>query len=287
MIIPEYWAKGEAKVHKTVGKDFFVHAWGWSNTSLQEAQKKAKEAAQVLAARLVSGDDAHFDEQYDSRPLREKVVERFRPAGSVQESAITRNLQGCLVLNTDSFVIVDVDFRHHKTPGLFERVLAKIKGWEIPKTNRDAALMFVREYAKENPNHKYRIYETRAGFRVMVTTARLSPDSDEAEELMNELGGDPLYIKLCRVHNSYRARLTPKPHRVGLKACGLKYPFEKVEDETLFLDWSQKYEAASKSFAVCRFVEELGTGQTVPSVQELLKIHDQYTAVRSDRLQLA
>ena len=61
-----------------------------------------------------------------------------------------------------------------------------------------------------------RAYRTRHGFRLLVSGADAHPASERARTLMAEMRSDPLYMLLCRVHDTYRARLTPKPWRVEI-----------------------------------------------------------------------
>ena len=81
------------------------------------------------------------------------------------------------------------------------------------------------EFARRHPDLGVRVYRTAAGLRVLVTGASAPPASDRARELLTELGSDPLYVELCSTHDSYRARLTPKPFRVGERALSVSWPF--------------------------------------------------------------
>ena len=81
------------------------------------------------------------------------------------------------------------------------------------------------EFARRHPDLGVRVYRTAAGLRVMVTGAASPPSSDRARALLTELGSDPLYVELCATHDSYRARLTPKPFRVGARALSVSWPF--------------------------------------------------------------
>src|SRR5258708_17287312 len=58
-----------------------------------------------------------------------------------------------------------------------------------------------------------RVYKTAAGYRAMVVNAGFDPGSTRSEEVLKEFGADPLYVRLCKMQQSFRARLTPKPWR--------------------------------------------------------------------------
>lgn len=122
-----------------------------------------------------------------------------------------------------------------------------------------------------------RVYRTRNGFRLLITGSGLLPGSAGSEELMRELGTDPLYTTLCRVHESYRARLTPKPWRVGTRAPAPVRPWSARE--RWFTGWLDDYRRASAEVAVCRLI---GThGPEARGIEaELVGRHD--AAVRAD-----
>src|ERR1700733_14012144 len=99
----KYWAKGEATVPDV--HPWKVCAFGSSDISIEEAQRRGKERAERVAAAVVDG-RAPGAYEYDERPLREEVVEEIRDGGGVV-AVITRNSYGSLVLNTDRVMFVD------------------------------------------------------------------------------------------------------------------------------------------------------------------------------------
>lgn len=90
-----------------------------------------------------------------------------------------------------------------------------------------------------------------------------------------------MYAVICRKQGCFRARLTPKPYRMKMKAYKVKYPREAVDVQ--FDGWLQAYEQASRGFSVCRFVENAGPSH---GVSEALGLHDELTGVNL-RLPLA
>ena len=55
-----------------------------------------------------------------------------------------------------------------------------------------------------------RLYETRGGLRVILSSAAMSCNT-KAIQLMQAIVSDPKYVGLCEATKTYRARLTAKP----------------------------------------------------------------------------
>ncbi|WP_051750023.1 hypothetical protein LG324_19120 [Phycicoccus jejuensis] len=141
------------------------------------------------------------------------------------------------------------------------------------------------EFGRRHPGLGVRVYRTAAGLRVVVTGAGLAPQSPEARALLMELESDPLYVELCATHASYRARLTPKPFRIGQAALTVPWPCRDDAEERRYLRWVDTYEAAVGEYAVCRLVSASGPVPG-PDEQRLVELHDERTGV-AERLPLA
>ena len=63
------------------------------------------------------------------------------------------------------------------------------------------------EVCRLQPGFGFRIYRTRAGFRLLVTSGTFDPSAAETLALLKEFGSDPLYIRLCKAQECFRARL--------------------------------------------------------------------------------
>jgi hypothetical protein len=98
---------------------------------------------------------------------------------------------------------------------------------------------------------------------------------------MSDFNVDPLYAAICRTQGCFRARLTPKPWRMKMKAYKVKYPREGADLQ--FDQWLQGYEQASKGYSVCKFVENAGASH---GTSEALRLHDEATGANL-RLPLA
>ncbi len=141
------------------------------------------------------------------------------------------------------------------------------------------------EFARRRPELGVRVYRTAAGLRVLVTGAAAEPGSDRARALLTELGSDPLYVELCATHDSYRARLTPKPFRVGMRALPVSWPFVDDGARARHEAWVSEYDGRSSGHAVCRLVSASGP-EPGAEEQRLVALHDTRCRV-GERLPLA
>lgn len=141
------------------------------------------------------------------------------------------------------------------------------------------------EFGRRHPELGVRVYRTAAGLRVLVTGADAPPSSERARQLLTELGSDPLYVELCATHGSYRARLTPKPFRIGLRALDVSWPCADEAAERRYLRWVDDYEAQVWDHATCRLISASGPVPG-PDEQRLVEVHDEATRV-GHRLPLA
>lgn len=237
MRIPQFWARA---------KSGGFEAPGWSFTSLEEARRVAVERAKILAEVLSGKRSPEGRYLYGDRPVREPVLETIGDPAK-PEALITRNSYGALCLNTEDVAFVDVD-------------------------NGD--LNRIRSAQGKNPSWALRVYRTRAGMRVVAMHARLSPASPEAAELFKALGADPLYIKLCAVQQSFRARLTPKPWRMGLQRLPGSFPWRDAGVEARVNEWIQAYDEERTAYAVCELAGVFGAPSGDELIERIVKLHD-------------
>lgn len=236
MHFPKFWA---------MGRSGGAVCWRWSDASQAEAQQQADQRAVELAALLASGE--RLDRySYGDRPMREEILEQ-QPG-----IAITRNVYGAVVLNAARAMFVDIDFEGDPRR-------------EAPALDR------LRRWAGQH-GLGVRAYRTAAGLRGLVTSGAFDPKTSGA--LLREVGADPLYVKLCEVQQSFRARLTPKPWRVELRPPPVRWPFEDAGVERRFRDWVARYDAASAGHVACRLVEAIGPGAVAAEVAPVLALHD-------------
>ena len=263
-----YWTRAQAEFPGSDDETIQVKARGWSNESLEAARAKALEIAQ-RAAKLIASDSAKPERYpYGDRPLPEPVIREF--SGGI----VTRNAYGALVLNTDQMMFVDIDRKTApaKSGGLFSSLFGKPKA-------APAQDPIIDEIAGITSRHNLsaRLYETAAGYRLIVTSMPFEPGSAYAEALLAEYKSDPLYIRLCRLQESFRARLTPKPWRCGYNKPYGEFPFETAGAREQANRWESEYGSKSAAFATCRSISDFGSGPIHAGFRELIEFHDRET----------
>ena len=90
-----------------------------------------------------------------------------------------------------------------------------------------------------------------------------------------------MYLRLCWNQECYRARLTPKPWRVGVKRPPNRFPWASPQAEQTYRGWQQNYENQSNGYAVCRFETQFGRELPAPELRQLIDLHDQMTKAES------
>ena len=123
-----------------------------------------------------------------------------------------------------------------------------------------------------------RVYRTAAGFRILAQADGLAPGNARFRALARALHADLLYVDLCRKQGCWRARLTPKPRRAGVKRppSGTRFP-RAPEAEAPFAAWVSDYAAASDAYAVCRPVATVGRFVET----DVVRLHDDRTRCSS------
>jgi hypothetical protein len=206
-----------------------------------------------VAEKIASGRSARGGYLYGDRPLPEPVLHEFRSYGSAPSAVVTRNMYGALVLNTRDLMFVDID-REDGSPS--QRVVN-----EIQNISARAGLAA-------------RVYRTAAGYRLLITNAGFDSASEVSQSVLRQFGSDPLYVRLCKLQQSFRARLTAKPWRCGLGLPPAKFPFETPQEEARFREWEARYTAAVARYATCQYLTSVGDPGVHPAFEELVDYHD-------------
>lgn len=234
--------------------------YGGSNISIEDAKIKAQQKLERLKA-LINGAPNDLDYEVD---ICEELIYKLN-----ESNLITRNRYGALVLNTDEIMFIDVD-----SPKItFSRLIYSLFGSKI-----DAKKLMLKDILTEinKPKHQhfsFRIYETFKGYRIIVCGAPFDPKSKSSNRIMIDFNADYLYRILCKKQECYRARLTPKPFRVGLKNLNYKFPrIDKYEKERL-LNWVNKYDEKSKNYASCKFI----SAHNYTYKNNIVELHDKIT----------
>jgi hypothetical protein len=257
MIVPLFWAEGRAR-DRSSGRQVTVRRWGWSDLSQADAQRHADDRARADLERLLAGEQVRrreFRVAYngaDGVPIREEIVSRHG------ETLVTRNGYGALCINTPDVLFADIDFPE-----------------SIPKGAETAARGRVARFIAAHPDWNARVYLTPKGLRVLVLHQLFLPDSAQVSEFFQTLGTDPIYIRMCMKQFCFRARVSPKPWRVGIDKHFSPAVWPVNDDRKAGRDrWIAAYTRASVGHASCRYLETLGSGAVDPDADAVRVLHD-------------
>lgn len=251
--------------------------WGWSHTSMAEAAGVARERIALLVRQ---GGSLPDDQYYPRAPLREEVLEEIHGPDGQLHAVITRNRYGAAVLNTDAVLIADIDLPEPSSKPLAGMVARLLGRSPSPSTApEDQARALISRFASHHPSWGVQVHRTFGGFRVMVTGTGAGPTSAVAAGILTELESDPIYVTLCATHETYRARLTPKPWRVGWRSLNDSWP-RSAEAQRKAEAWIRRYQQLSAGYAVCRREAVLGPPPN-PVEALVLRRHDLLTGADS------
>lgn len=232
-----------------------IRCYGGSDISEEEARADAL-AKRARVQRRIAGDADAFRDYEPA--IREEIIETLDT-----HNVVTRTRYGALILNSGDTVFVDID----KPPRRFWKSLFAWRG----KNDKGRILDHVREVAvlPAWSAYGFRVYETCGGVRAIVSGPAMTPGSPAAAALFTALHADPLYAFLCERQGCFRARLTPKPERAGVKRMAVEFPRDDAQQQALSR-WLPVYESASARFGVCRFLAEFGPA----SCSRIIDLHD-------------
>ena len=267
MNFARFWSSVEIRVPSRFGRPGAVRVWGASNTGLEAAEQAARARAERALAFFAG---RATDYQYSADAIREEVIEEFVDAEGELLAVITRNRYGALVLNTERVLFGDIDL---PSENLVLRICNR-----IGRRARDKSyfLDHLRDFQNAHPEFVFQVYETRAGLRFMIINREIRPDSPAVELLFKALKVDRLYTRLCRSQRCFRARLTPKPWRIGLARPTARFPFSTELKKRSFNFWLSQYADRSRNACAARRLQRIGEGAVPDSVQRVLDIHDRY-----------
>jgi hypothetical protein len=256
MKIARYWTRAAGEAVDPRGGRIRVTARGWSDESIDAARICARETAGRVAQRIVTQPNAPRY-PYGDRPLPEPILSEFRGGGSLS-AAITRNAYGAQVMNATQMMFVDIDRQDSGGPVL--NAIGKVV---------------------ERQRLSARVYRTAAGHRVLISDRPFAAKTAQAEALLHEFQSDPLYVRLCRLQESFRARLTPKPWRIGFRQPPVEFPFETPADRSRFQEWEREYQSKAAAYATCAYRTSFGAGEVLPEFDALIRFHDEATKAAS------
>jgi hypothetical protein len=105
-----------------------------------------------------------------------------------------------------------------------------------------------------------------------------SADDPAVADYFKALRVDPMYARMCRNQKCFRARISPKPWRIGISQHMKPRPgtwpvkSERLQERA---QWISTYEDTARAYAACRFVEALGSRTTHPAAREIQSLHDE------------
>lgn len=274
MRIPRYWQKAETQLEREGGKRWVLSAWGWSDEDDEQAAAHAQERLEAQATAVAAGRprDKYL---YHDRPLREQILQEPVPG-----TLITRNGYGATVLNSDRAAFIDVDLPQ---PRFFQQLFG---GKKAQQRVVDETLQLIKQALRTKGRASCRVYRTYAGLRLLLTHATHSPTDEQTHQLLQSLGADPLYLRLCRIQECFRARLTPKPWRCDLEVPPHRWPYADGEAASRARAWLDRYERTCEAYATTRFVTTIGTTDIHDSLRTVVDLHDRHTRATA-RLPLA
>lgn len=278
MKIPKYWALGTQSATSPNGRHFALERWQWSDISLQDAQQQAIAGVAEVARKVTSGQPLNRY-GYSDRPLREEPRQALVGRSGREVAVVTRNRYGALVLNAIGAMFIDIDFAEDQADDVGSILVGRLFGKKMSGPE-EQALQRIQAWWEPRRDLSLRVYRTCAGLRCLITSHLFDPAGQEAAGILADLKSDPLYTRLCRAQECFRARLTPKPWRLNnMETPPAQYPWRDTRAEMLYRNWEQRYEAAIQQYATCRLIKQFGTGEVHPDVEPVLALHDRVSRV--------
>lgn len=270
MKFAKYWEKIELPVEEKLFERSSISIWGASNESREDALKHAQSRVEDFQRVFKNGFSKSNEYEYSNGYIKEEVIEEIQSADGTTLGVLTRNYYGALVLNTEKVFFGDIDVPESN---LISKIL---KFFGKPEKDKAYFIENIKTFQEANPQYMFRVYETCAGLRVVVVNQLFESNSTSANSLFKGLGGDLLYARLCRSQSCFRARLTPKPWRMGLMYLDpeCRYPRNNKQAQDAFEKWSKEYELMSSKFGVVRWVDTFGSHKENADVMKILSVHD-------------
>lgn len=317
MIIPKHWAESRQQQNIN-GRQWTIRRFGWSDQSMEEARAMADHRVAEALKRVVAGEIIERREPKvpyngaDGMPIREEIV------ACDGEAIVTRNSYGALCLNTPDVLFADLDlptgtplkwiarvwvvtaitalsFRDAMPNLLLALLLTLIAPpfiavWSyklflrLSGGRRKQVLKRIERFARRHPDWHLRAYETPAGYRLLAMHATFDPAGIESARAFRQLVVDPVYARMCRNQRCFRARVSPKPWRIGiserLKPRTGVWPIDP-EKLPLREAWVRDYDQRSTGHAACRFVARFGSDRVHPAAEAVRRWHDELSRADS------
>jgi len=278
MKFAKFWTQKNVAVDESFFGRSQVTIWGASNKDIDEAARNADSRVKQFQNMLSSGAMTLEDYEYWNGYIKEEVVEELKADDGSTLAVLTRNNYGALVLNSESVFFGDIDISESN----FVARILELFGKE--KKNKAYYLAKVEAFQKTNSHYTFKVYETFAGLRVAITNHIFATDSTETQTIFKALNTDPLYVQLCKNQACFRARLSPKPWRLGLERPRTRFPRNDRRDQNDFADWLRHYQQVSQKFTTVKLLATFGTAVAHTDVGRILSIHDKHAISSSSDL---
>lgn len=193
---------------------------------------------------------------YPHETLAEPTVGGLTHKGE-EVALITENAYGCKVLNAFNMAIADIDINPENWSDFPDDL--SLECATVPSV--EDAVRNLRQLASVRPGWGGRLYRTKNGLRFIVTTHEYEATADTTQLLLVSAKADPLYIRLCGVQNTFRARLNPKPWRIK--------------------------EDTESHYAVCHLHSIIGEDKIIEPFQQMITLHDESTRALNLKMPLA
>jgi hypothetical protein len=230
------------------------------------AQARLVAARRESEQRKLSANGSTYYGTKTTAHLEETIAE---PTCTPLDAVVTRNHYGCLVLNTARAVFIDVDYS--PSDQIDKGAIGRgHSSWE--SMLEDLSLVL-----RNESDLGFRMYRTKAGFRMLVTNREFEPVSARVGHLMKTVSADLEFEQLCRIQNNFRARLTPKPWRCGAKRPPNFFPRETSDARQAFSQWLAGYEQACRGRATCQYLGHVGSRNMHPRIAPVVELHDRET----------
>ncbi|MBW4597018.1 MAG: caspase family protein [Brasilonema angustatum HA4187-MV1] len=152
---------------------------------------------------------------------------------------ITRNSYGVLCLNSPQVMFVDIDLNYED-----DEVSTEATPWGRRKAVQEKEIKRAITSVANNLALTFRVYRTAKGLRLLEMSRLWDATNVESSTVLEKMGCDRLYQKLCIAQDCYRARLEIKPWRYG--------------------------------DTVCHFVKVIGNANNTEQAIAVQRIHDEY-----------
>lgn len=314
MIVPEYWAEARLQ-HRAHRRQVTVRRFGWSDDSQQAAQAHADARVREAMDRILAGEALPRREHKtayngaEGLPIREEIVARHGDA------VVTRNGYGARCLNTPDVLFIDIDFddpgpdarlrRSVRYPLLLAAVAIGVAtgSWWWGVIALMAALVVAHRLARRihrrrrardggpeghaqrridafvqaHPDWHLRQYRTPGGLRLLALHRTFDPREAAVKACFDALDADRTFALMCERQRCFRARVSPKPWRIGigkhLRPRPGVWPIHPARLPERGR-WVAQYERVAEGYAACRFMRAYGDGAVDPRADEVRRLHD-------------